>query len=339
MSLDVRKTLGSGRLATIWTPLLGSRIPVFTLHRFAMPELDVAGHDPRVLRATLERLRRDRYALIGLDEALRCLRDGVAPPARAVVFTVDDGYVDLAGVGADIFLEYDCPATVFLSTGFVDGALWHWWDEIEHVCLNARRARLGTDLPLTTLAERRRAASVLSEHAKRLREDVKRRFIRALARGAEVELPVVPPARYRAISWAQARVLERRGLAFAPHTVSHPILARVDDLQAESEIRDSWRTLGDELARPVPILAYPNGGPDDYGPREFRLLAAAGLAGAMTTTKGYLSGRALRQTPQAWFQMPRFGFPDDPDRVCLIASGFERLANLLRRRPAAERAS
>jgi peptidoglycan/xylan/chitin deacetylase (PgdA/CDA1 family) len=302
-----------------------------------MPEFDIAGHDPRVLRATLERLRRDRYALLSLEDALRCLREGSPPPARSVVFTVDDSYIDLSLFGAEIFLQYDCPATVFLSTGLVDGRLWHWWDQIEYVCLQTRVLAVtgvpdgpALALPLTTPAERRHAAAVLSAHAKHLPEGVKWRFIGALARAAEVEVPVLAPPRYRAISWAEARALERRGLAFAPHSVSHPILTRVDEGQARVEIRESWRSLVDELRQPLPVFAYPNGASDDHGPREYRLLAEVGMRAAVTMTKGYACGTALRLTPQARFQIPRFGFPDDPDRLCLIASGFERIARLVR---------
>ena len=54
---------------------------------------------------------------------------------RAIAFTVDDGYQDVAQVAAEIFLEYDCPLSIFLTTGFIDGHLWHWWDQIEFICL------------------------------------------------------------------------------------------------------------------------------------------------------------------------------------------------------------
>jgi peptidoglycan/xylan/chitin deacetylase (PgdA/CDA1 family) len=337
--VDLRRVLSSRRAAALWTPLLGNRIPVFALHRFAAPELGIGGHDPRVLRAMLERLRRDRYALLGLGDALRYLLTDTAPPARSVVFTIDDGYTDLSLVAAELFLEYDCPVTVFVTTGFVDGQLWPWWDQIEFVCLHARvpafqdvpggpRLRL----PLGGAAERQHASRTLSAYAKRLREEEKRGFIEHLALEAKVKLPTHAPAAYRAMSWSDARTLERRGFSFAPHSVSHPILSRLDEAQARAEIRDSWRSLVAELSRPVPVFAYPNGGSDDHGPREYRLLAELGLSAAVTMSKGYACGTALTRTPHARFQIPRFGFPTDADRVCLIASGFERIASLVRRR-------
>ena len=59
---------------------------------------------------------------------------GDGPPLnRAVAFTIDDGYVEQATVAAPVFAEFDCPVTTFVTSGFLDRALWFWWDQIEYV--------------------------------------------------------------------------------------------------------------------------------------------------------------------------------------------------------------
>ena len=59
--------------------------------------------------------------------------------APAVAFTIDDGYLDHAKVAAPIFAEFDCPVTTFVTTGFLDGQLWLWWDRIQYVFENTPR--------------------------------------------------------------------------------------------------------------------------------------------------------------------------------------------------------
>src|SRR5689334_21224101 len=100
------------------------------LHRFAMPDLGVSGHEPEVLRGHLEYLRARDYDLLDLGELLERIENNAPFTRRSVVFTVDDGYADFAEVGAPVFAAYDCPVTVFLITDFVSGKLWNWFDRV-----------------------------------------------------------------------------------------------------------------------------------------------------------------------------------------------------------------
>src|SRR5688572_27287631 len=134
--MKLLKTLAARALATPplarWAPLLAGRATIFMMHRFAVPDLGVSGHDPEVVRSALEYLRRRKYHFATLTELLDCLERGEPMPERTIVFTIDDGYFDQAEIAAPLFAEFDCSATCFVCTGFVDGELWMWWDQIEH---------------------------------------------------------------------------------------------------------------------------------------------------------------------------------------------------------------
>jgi hypothetical protein len=110
------------------SPLRLRCVTTLFMHRFAMPDLGVEGHDPALLAGQLEYLRRHRYRLMSLRELLQALDERTPIRENAVVFTVDDGYADFAEVGAPVFAAYDCPVTVFLVTDFVSGRLWYWFD-------------------------------------------------------------------------------------------------------------------------------------------------------------------------------------------------------------------
>src|SRR5437879_6917080 len=107
-------------------------VSIFTFHRFADPDLGVVGHDPAALRDHLAYLRRHRYRLLSLTDVIRDLEEGGGGPPT-VAFTVDDGYGDFARIAAPVFAEFDCPVTLFVTTGFVDGLLWLWWDRVTYL--------------------------------------------------------------------------------------------------------------------------------------------------------------------------------------------------------------
>ena len=327
--------LSSPYLTPMWLSLSRQRISIFVLHRFAMPQLDVAGHEPAPLRRLFERLRRERYHVFSLEEACRRLADGSGFPPASLAFTVDDGYCDFAEVAAPLFAAFDIPVTVFATTGFLDGTSWFWWDRIEYAIRATRARRLSirtpdvtVDLDLGAGVNRSRSAMALSEDLTCLSEAARTHFIATLSREADIEIPATAPARYAPMTWDNARRLEGQGVAFGPHTVTHPILPRATDADAAWQIPESWRRLQAQLARPVPIFAYPNG---DYTARDIDTVARTGLTCAVTSSPGYVHVAQFDQ-PAGRFAMPRFPYPDHhPDTVCLTATGLTRVTAAARR--------
>ena len=85
------------------------------------------------------------------------------------------------------------------------------------------------------------------------------------------------------LSLAQMRDLQRRGVQFGSHTLTHPLLTTLSDKDLDCEVRDSKRKLEDILGSEVSCIAYPWGGVDG------RVRAAAARAGykiGMTTQDG-----------------------------------------------------
>jgi peptidoglycan/xylan/chitin deacetylase (PgdA/CDA1 family) len=316
------------------------RLTIFMLHRFDDPATGVHGLSPDALRSTLAVLRREEYRFVDLHEGLCQLRDDPAALERAVAFTVDDGYADQVRVGAPLFAEFDCPATVFATTGFLDGDLWFWWDRIEHVIRETRRRDLeisvgefGAKFKLDTLGAREAAQVATVSACKRVADGAKHEAIARLAELADVPLPPAAPPQYAPVTWDELRKAEVRGMRFGPHTVTHPILARTDDQQCEAEVRGSWERLRQEARNPTPVFCYPNGQPADFGPRETDLLAGLGLLAAVTGQPGYAGVEHLGpDAGERRFHVPRFDMAGDPVLALQYACGLEALKERVRRR-------
>lgn len=328
--LALKLLTGSG-LPAIARRLSRDRTTVLVLHRFTEPGADIAGHDPARLRRDLEYLRREGYELLALEDAVWRHAKGDPTPRNTVCFTVDDGYEDFATLGAPAFSAYDCPVTVFLMTGFLDGETWPWWDQLEHVfrLTSHRRLELESADGLDVLEwdgemERRDVVDRIVEYCKTIPDADKWRMIRHLSDRLEVALPDRPPPRYSPLTWDDVRRLARTGLfRFGAHTVTHPILSRTSREQTEWEILESRARIAAETEASSSIFCYPNGDPASFGSRELEILARSGFSSAVTTVHGYLSSGCFT-APWSAYSLPRYPYPGDGPRLVEVVSGLRR---------------
>lgn len=318
-------------------PLMRGHATVFMLHRFRDDSRGTGGFPPDTLRTILGRLRKDGHRFLSLDALADALASGDLPE-RAVVFTIDDGYLDQATIGAPVFAEFDCPVTTFVTCGFLDRELWFWWDKIEYVFLNARSPDLQVTLGGAPLRwqwrddpARDAAQEDFTVRCKQVPDAEKHAAILQLAQSGNVDLPVQAPPQYAPMSWDQARACEARGMTFGPHTVTHPILSRTPDAQADLEISRSWQRLAQEVKHPVPVFCYPNGGPEDFGDREIQILRRLGFKGAVIGDPGYATPRRFQAGPDAPYRIRRFALPESVPHALQCTTGIERLKSILGR--------
>lgn len=333
---SVRHALVQPPVSRLWNRLLKDRVTILMLHRFHDDQERHDGDCIHTLAKTLEALRGDGYHLLSLRTAIDQILAGEPARHPTVVFTVDDGYRDFWEMGADVFGAFDCPVTMFLTTGFVDGDLWLWWDQVDWILASAHRQTVdwplggGGPIDLGPAGDRLDVAERLWSDCKSATDGEKRAAIAGLADQCGLQIPDAPPAEFAPLSWSEARTLEARGFEFGPHSVTHPILSRLDDDDAEAEIRDSWRRLEEELENPVPVFAYPNGQPTDFGDREIEILSAQGLRAAVTTEQAYAKRRRIREDGRNRFRVPRFDYPGETDATRQVTSGLETLIRHIR---------
>lgn len=301
------------------------------MHRFAVPDLGVRGHDPSALSDRLEYLRRHRYRLLSMVQLLERLSTGEPFKDNAVVFTVDDGYDDFAEIAAPVFAAYDCPVTVFLVTDFVSGRSWNWFDRMTWAFEHSSRRELVIEiqgeresLRWSNSFECARAADDTVERLKRVPDTAKEELMGFIERALEVQIPARAPRAYQAMTWDQVRDCARRGATFGPHTLTHPILSQVDDDRSDREISESWEAVAAATDAAVPVFCYPNGTAADFSSREKRSVARAGMTAGVSTIEG-----SVQSAPDR-LAIPRYGYPEGKSRFVQIASGMEELKTRMR---------
>jgi peptidoglycan/xylan/chitin deacetylase (PgdA/CDA1 family) len=330
--------LASRPVAAIASRFFGGGVPIFMLHRMADDDnTQIGGTCPGHLRRCLQYLRERDYRFTSLEELVLLLSRGETPPPGSVVFTMDDGYIDQACVAAPIFEEFNCPVTFFVITGMLDQDLWPWDTRVAWIAEKATVGLLRTTLngrdyhlPLDTAAQRRNAKRVLHDALRAAPSDTVEAAVDQLARDAGVDLPGQPPAAYQPMTWEMARQLERRGVQFAPHSVTHHVLSRLDSASLQYEINESWKALDRELLRPVKVFCYPTGRESDYDQRAIDALRNHGFMGAVTTTPDVvIPANANRDR---LYRLPRFSLPDSMEDFIQCCTWIENAKNRLQRK-------
>lgn len=248
---------------------------------------------------------RDWFRVLPLDEAVDRLYDG-SLPARAMAITFDDGYEDNVSVAAPILQRLGLSATFFIATGYLgDGLMWN-----DRVIESVRASGLdaldlrdegGERHDLGDAAARRVAVDAILRRIKHLPQAEREAATLALQRRCGVS--VMPRLMMAA---PQMRDLLGMGMQLGGHTVSHPILTRLDEAQALREIVDGREAIESVVDRRLRLFAYPNGVPDqDYAAVHARLVREAGFDAAVSTAWGAAGAASDR------FQLPRFTPWDD----------------------------
>ncbi len=329
-----RKAAMTPALAPLWLRWAAGDAAILMLHRFEDRERGTPGHSPDQLAAHLEYLRAHRYHLTPLQDLMDRLLCGEPPVPRSVAFTVDDGFDDFATIGAPLFAAYDCPATLFLVTGFVDGECWLWYSAVEYLVGDAPvgelRFAVGNreeHLLWRSPTERHRQTWALIERLKRVPDAILRTAVTALAAAQRTTLPRTPPARFAPIDVNAIRSWGRRGMTFGAHSRTHPILSNTTDEQSQREIADSWARVQALSEHTTTVFAYPNGMVEDFGEREQRGVLAAGLTAAVASVGGHCSLAHVRANR---FSVPRIPYSDDVGDVRQSLAGIQRVKRRLR---------
>jgi peptidoglycan/xylan/chitin deacetylase (PgdA/CDA1 family) len=264
----------------------GGRLCILNYHRVLKSADPLLAAEPDVAAFRWQmKVLADCFNVLPLDEALDALAQDRMPP-RAVCITFDDGYRSTHDLALPVLREFGFPVTVFVTTGYLgSGSMWN--DRILESLrgidadqLDLSDAGLGS-YPVGTLAERRETVALLTERAKYLEPELRQGLVERLDRRAATRQsgPMLTDD--------MIRNMVRQGVEIGAHTISHPILANLNDESARFEITESKRQLEAITGKPVRYFAYPNGKPGiDFHDQHMAMAREAGFSAAFSTVMG-----------------------------------------------------
>lgn len=268
--------------------------------------------DPWKLAVSSERFHahqevlQQHRAVMSLKELARRHEAGRLPEDAAAI-TFDDGYASNLHTAKPILEKFALPATVFVTTGFLQTGGEPWWDQLARLLLGPTMIPQAVRL---VVADRTQAWHA-PDWSRQRREALHREIHRILVPCSQVQQGAAMDMLRDQIGGAQARddsrctvtpaelsVLANGDLIeIGAHTVSHPSLPSLPAAGQRIEIGNSKIALERRLGRPIPGFAYPYG---DHNAASVAAVQDAGLSWACTTAQGFVHARDSR------FRLPRF---------------------------------
>jgi len=250
------------------------------------------GVDRSLFEAQLDFLA-THFEVVSLATIVESLRAG-RPLDGGVAITFDDGYRDNLTEAFPALRARGMTATLFVTVDEVSAGRAMWWDRLAAAvqaapegASTAGRGAEGPALILRGADSRARGFRLLREAWKTLP------WAEVLDHLEQVEADWGgEPTADALVTPDEVRHLSRSGWEIGSHTLDHPILSRLEAREAERQIVDSRRCLGEMIGERVRYFSYPNGKRDDVTPTIRDIVQRAGYEAAVATIEGRVTARS-----------------------------------------------
>lgn len=204
--------------------------------------------------------------VIPLHELVEARASGEIPP-RSVAITFDDGYADYLSVAQPLLQQAGLPSTLFISTGYLGREF--WWDTLTSLVSSINPANpLTVDAGGSTFEWRPESEPGIHDRSILLLDLHK--FLMPLSLNECSEclkqlaessgLTIKEKRDDLAMTESELKQLASDDLTeIGCHTVSHPMLARLEAGQQRSEVMQSKQTLEALTGHPVNGFSFPYG--------------------------------------------------------------------------------
>lgn len=243
-------------------------------------------HNPQIklFERVILWLKHNDFHFISTDQLLEILQSGTVPSEKMVWITVDDGWRDNIRNVLPLLIEYNIPATFFISTAPVESSDGQFWFSF------ARKNRSFLPHPYSTQVEE---LWNLNEY--------KRREIIASAKRRRLD-----PGKREALTIGELQaVAQLPNISVGVHTDNHPLTAHCTEIELEQEIVSSKRKLETWLGRGMYYFSYPRGVACG---RERKILRQQDFILAVTLEPALMSLESCKTIDV--FRIPRIAIPD-----------------------------
>ena len=205
------------------------------------------------------------FNVVSIEDLLRDVKNNCVQP-YSLALTFDDGHYDFYTHAWPILKKYNFPASLYITTGFVDGTTWLWPDLLKYILLNSNEAILNVE-HLGDISTRATDHHInwhkLGDHCLTLTTDSRNSLLHRLAADAKISISESPQPPFHSVTWPQLQEMSTEGLVVGSHTVTHPILSSLSIENLHYELGASANAIQQHLGAAPAGICYPNGRPED----------------------------------------------------------------------------
>ncbi|MBU4259989.1 MAG: polysaccharide deacetylase family protein [Proteobacteria bacterium] len=227
------------------------------------------------------------YKVISLDEIVNRIKNRRSL-RRCVAITFDDGFRDNYEIAYPILKKYNVPATIFLTTGYIENGTAPWFIKLRYIFMQTTKTHFnlshnGTtiSIPTNTRDGKFAASDKVMAYLKDCPDEERLPLLDRLCE--QLGVNEFKGLNDLMLTWDQIKEMAGNSISFGAHTVNHPILSRTSVEMAEREIQESKRMVEEKTGKSATSFAYPFGKKSQYTPQIFPILHELGFKCSVTT--------------------------------------------------------
>lgn len=271
----------------------------------------------------LEYLKKYHH-VITLEQWLGRKTSGEQVPEGSVVVTFDDGYQSNYALAFPLLKAWGIPATIFLTTEFVDSHELLWTDRMEYVINRSNpdsfeikidggtNGGVPLEIEFHDRTSRRVCEKKIRGKLKTIPQEFRSQVLEKLEQrlGWNLAQDPNPPKIYRPLEWTEVHeMIQSRLVSIGSHTHTHAILTKCRFEEIEKELSVSKEIIQKRTGSRCQLFCYPNGAQGDFNQETKKRLQQSGYICALTTVFG------VNDPGADPFELKRIGAPHQGDLI------------------------
>jgi len=230
------------------------------------------------------------YHIISMQDLIEAIDSGSYLPPKAALITFDDGLRNNYSVAYPLLKKYNIPATVFLTTDYIDTNALLWFDELFFLLREMKHLDQEVNIQELSCFGNLKTTDLWPyyfnavERLKRTTADHRDVVLAQLRSMVSFDRSSIIDD-FGILSSPQIKEMYDSGLVdFGVHTANHRILQNLPAKEWNKEIHNPRKKLSELLGREIYSFCYPNGQPGlDFSKQHVDFLHHAGYKCAFTT--------------------------------------------------------